>query len=162
PGTKLLCYLNPYAPDRLVICGEDGAFIGTLQEKSRADWLDQDAILEQLKERAELKADLDTGVRPHLEGLMSDRAEMKRNNQRLADGKPVLPEELAAARAESARGGVRTRKINEIAAAMGTAALDPSNLLPDDDAEDMQSDCTPISRTFSSAQFLNPTHDDND
>jgi hypothetical protein len=162
PGTKLLCYLNPYAPERLVICTEDGAFIGTLHEKSRADWLDQDAILEQLKERSELKADLDTGVRPHLEGLMRDRAEMKRNNERLANGKPMLPEEIAAARAESARDGVRTRKINEIAAAMGTAALNPSNLLPDEDAEDVQDDCTPVSQAFSAAQFLNPTHDDND
>lgn len=162
PGTKLLCYLNPFNPERLVICKEDGAFLGTLQLQTRAGWSDQDAILEQLKERAELKADLDTTVRPQLEGLMADRAEMKRNNERLAAGKPVLPEEIAAARAESARDGVRTRKINEIAAAMGSDALNPSNLLSDEDAEDMQDDCTPVSSPFSASQFLNPTHDDND
>lgn len=162
PGTKLLCYLNPFNPERLVICKEDGAFLGTLQLQTRAGWSDQDAILEQLKERAELKADLDATVRPHLEGLMADRAEMKRNNERLADGKPMLPEEIADARAESARDGVRTRKINEIAAAMGSDALSPSNLLPDEDAEDMQDDCTPVSSPFSAAQFLNPTEDDND
>lgn len=162
PGTKLLCYLNPFNPERLVICKEDGAFLGTLQLQTRAGWSDQAAILEQLKERAELKADLDTTVRPHLEGLMADRAEMKRNNERLATGKPVLPEEIAAARAESARDGVRTRKINEIGAAMGADALSPSNLLPDEDADDMQDDCTPASQPFSAAQFLNPTDDDND
>ncbi len=162
PGTKLLCYLNPYSPERLVICKEDGAFLGTLHQQTRAGWLDQGAILEQLKERAELKADMDTAVRPHLEGLMANRAEMKRNNDRLKDGKPVLPDEIAAARAESARGGVRTRKLNEIATAMGADALNSSNLLPDDDAEDMQDDCTPVSQLFSAAQFLNSTDDDND
>jgi hypothetical protein len=145
-----------------VICKEDGAFLGTLQLQTRAGWLDQDAILDQLKERAELKADLDATVRPHMEGLMADRAEMKRNNERLAAGKPMLPEEIAAARAASARDGVRTRKINEIAAAMGSDALSPSNLLPDEDAEDMQDDCMPAAGTFSAAQFLNPTDDDND
>jgi hypothetical protein len=162
PGTKLLCYLNPFAPERLVICREDGAFMGTLLERTRAGFMDQDAILEQLKERAEMKADLDTGVRSHLEGLMADRAEMKRGNDRLANGQPVLPEEIAAARAESARDGVRTRKVNEIAAAMGADALNPSNLLPDIDADDMQDDCTPVSSHFSASQFLNPSDDDND
>lgn len=162
PGTKLLCYLNPFNPERLVICKEDGAFLGTLYQQSRAGWGDQDAILDQLKERAELKADLDTGVRPHLEGLMSDRAEMKRTNARLAEGKPVLPEELAEARSASAREGVRTRKINQIAAAMGTDALEPSNLLNRDDADDVQEPCTPASQMFSAAQFLNPTDDNNE
>jgi len=114
PGTKLLCYLNPFAPERLVICKEDGAFLGTLNQQTRAGWMDQDAILEQLKERAEMKADMDTAVRPHLEGLMADRAEMKRNNQRLADGKPVLPEEIAEARAEAGRKGQRTAAANRL------------------------------------------------
>jgi hypothetical protein len=162
PGTKLLCYLNPYAPERLAICKEDGAFLGTLYQQTRAGWLDHEAILDHLKERAELKADMDTAVRPHLEGLMADRAEMKRTNERLAKGEPVLPEEIAAARAESAREGVRTRKINEIAAAMGSEALNPSNLLPDEDADDLQDTCTPVSQPFSASQFLNPTNDDND
>jgi hypothetical protein len=159
PGTKLLCYLNPYAPERLVICKEDGSFLGTLYHRTRANWLDQTAIVEQLKERAEMKADLDTGVRPHLEGLIADRAEMKRTNERLADGKPVTAEEIAAARAESARDGVRTRKVNEIAAAMGSDALSPSNLLPDEDEDDLQDDCTPVSQAFSTSQFLTPNDD---
>ncbi len=162
PGTKLLAYLNPFAPERLVICKENGAYVGTLDEMTRAGFMDTEAILEQVKGVSALKADLDTGVRPHLAGIMADRAAMKRNNERLADGKPTTKEEIAAARAASARDGVRTRKINEIAAAMGSDALSPSNLLPDEDADDMQDDCTPVSRPFSAAQFLNPTEDDND
>jgi len=114
PGTKLLCYLNPYNASRLVICKEDGAFLGTLRETSRAGWLDQDAIVEQLKARAEMKADLDTAVRPHLEGLMADRAEMKRVNARLADGKAVLPEEIAEARSEAGQKGARTAAANRL------------------------------------------------
>lgn len=162
PGTKLLCYLNPFDTSRLVICKEDGAFLGTLHEMTRAGWLDQDAILGQLKARAEMKADLDTGVRPHLESLMAERAEMKRVNARLADGKPVLPEEIAEARAESAREGVRTRKINEIAEAMGSEALDPSNLLDADDAEDLQDPCKPPAQPFSASQFLNQDTENDD
>lgn len=114
PGMKLLCYLNPYSPERLVICKEDGAYIGTLNQQTRAGWLDQDAILDQLKQRAEMKADMDTAVRPHLEGLMADREEMKRTNQRLKEGKAVLPEEIAEARAEAGRKGARTAAANRL------------------------------------------------
>ncbi len=114
PGTKLLCYLNPFAPERLPVCREDGSFIGTLCQQTRAGFMDTAAIHGQLKERAKLKADLDTGVRPHLEGLKANRAEMKRTNERLALGKPVLPEELAAARCASAMQGQRTAAANRL------------------------------------------------
>lgn len=109
-----------------------------------------------------MKADMDTAVRPHLEGVMRDRADMKRVNERLANGKPVTPEEVAEARAESAREGVRTRKINEIAEALGADALSPSNLLDQDDAEEMQEPCTATPQPFSASQFLNPTTDETD
>lgn len=144
PGTKLLCYLNPFAPERLPVCKEDGSFIGTLYQQPRAGFMDAAAINGQLKERAKLKADLDTGVRPHLEGLMRDREEMKRTNERLAQGKPVLPEELAAARSASAMQGQRTAAANRLdGRAEGTdwdaepvpatAAADPFAGLSDDD-----------------------------
>jgi hypothetical protein len=162
PGMNLLCYLNPFAPARLVVCREDGAFIGTLHQMTRAGFTDQDAILDQLKTRAAMKADMDTAVRPHLAGLIEDRKEMKRVNDRLANGKPVLPDEIAAARAESARNGVRTRKVNEISEAMGSAALDPANLLPEDDADDVQEPCTAAAQPFSASQFLNHETDDDD
>lgn len=160
PGTKLLAYLNPFAPERLVICREDGAYLGTLDQQTRAAFMDSEAIVDQLKGRSELKADLDTGVRPHLAGEMAARQEMKRVNARLANGEPVLPEEVAAARAESARDGVRTRKANEISAALGGAALNPALLLdPDDadDAEDLQAPCMAAAGAFSAAQFLTQT-----
>jgi hypothetical protein len=148
PGTKLLCYLNPFAPERLAICKENGAFIGTLYQSTRAGFMDTGAILDQLKERAKLKADLDTGARPHLEGLMRDREEMKRTNERLALGKPVLPEEQAAARSASAMQGQRTAAANRLdGLAEGTdwdsepeparAAVDPfAGLAEDDDLLD--------------------------
>lgn len=157
PGTKLLCYLNPFACERLVICREDGAFLGTLLQQTRAGFMDTPAIIGQLKERAQLKADLDTGVRPHHEGLMAERAEMKRVNGRLADGLPVLPEEVAAARAESAREGVRTRKANEITKALGSDALNAALLL--DDAEDPQAPCMAAAGAFSAAQLLTPVQE---
>jgi hypothetical protein len=161
PGTNLLAYLNPFAPSRLVVCREDGAFLGTLHQMTRAGFSDEEAIIDQLKARAAMKSDMDTAIRPHLEGVMRDRADMKRTNERLAQGKPVLPDEIAAARSESAREGVRTRKIHEIAAAMGADALNPSNLLNQDDAEDVQEACMPTAQPFSAAQFLNqPTEDD--
>ena len=114
PGTKLLAYLNPFRTERLCVCAEDGSYIGTLQQRDRAGWLDQDAILEQLKERAEIKADLDTGVKPLLQGLMDARTAMKANNARLKAGKPVLPEEIAAARVAAAQQGQRTAAANRL------------------------------------------------
>ena len=136
PGTKLLCYLNPYATERLVICREDGAFLGTLHQQTRAGWLDQTAILDQLKERAALKADMDTAVRPHLEGLMADRAEMKRTNQRLANGKPVTPDEIHQAQVEAGHKGQRTAAANRLqehgeAIDWDTVATDPADAWQD-------------------------------
>lgn len=157
PGMKILCYLNPFAPERLVICREDGAFLGTLRQQTRAAFTDEASILEQMKARAALKADLDTGVRPHLAGQMAERAEMKRVNDRLAAGLPVLPEEVAAARAESARDGVRTRKANEVSTALGSAGLSAALLLGTADADDPQDHCTTHAGAFSAAQLLSPT-----
>jgi len=161
-GLQVLCFLNPFDTDKMVVCGEDGAFLGTIYRQNRAGFLDHEAIHEQLKTRAELKADLDSGVRPNLAGLIEARTEMKRHNDRLADGKPVLPEDIAAARAESARAGVRTRKANEIAAAMGAEALHPGNLLDQDDADDFPEPCTPSAQPFSAAQFLTHETPEND
>jgi hypothetical protein len=143
PGMEILAFLNPFATERLCVCREDGAYLGTLQQMTRAGFTDHQAILSQLKERAKLRADLDTGVRPHLEALMADRAEMKRVNSRLANGQPVLPEEVAAARAESAMQGQRTAAANRLQdhgtptdwdaiEDSGFSPIDPFAALPDE------------------------------
>jgi hypothetical protein len=137
PGMKLLCYLNPFAPARLVVCREDGAFIGTLHQMTRAGFTDQDAILDQLKTRAAMKADMDTAVRPHLAGLIEDRKEMKRVNDRLAAGKPVLPEDIAAARSEAGRKATRTAAANRLQS--HGSAIDWDNYQPEPDAAEGRS-----------------------
>jgi hypothetical protein len=162
PGTKVLGYLNPFDCERLVVCREDGGFLGVVRQQPRAGFLDHDAIVSQLKGRAELKADLDTGIRPHLEGEMAKRQEMKRVNGRLAEGLPVLPDEVAAARAEAARDGVRTRKTNEITRALGAGGLAGSLLLDPDDEDDLQGQCMGAAGPFSAAQLLTPTHNETD
>jgi hypothetical protein len=116
PGTKLLAFLNPFRPARLVICREDGAYLGTLRLQTRSGWLDDDSILEQLKERSKMESDLNTGVKHKLQGLMEHRQESKRINTRLAKGQPVLPEDVAAARSESGKKGARTAAANRLQA----------------------------------------------
>jgi hypothetical protein len=160
PGTKVLCYLNPYDCERLIVCREDGGFLGTLRQQGRAGFMDKDAILDQMKGRAELKADMDTAVWPHLQGQMEERAEMKRVNDRLANGEPVLPDEVAAARAVAARAGVRTRKANEITTALGGDALATALLLDTDDEDDLQEPCMAAAGAFSLSQLLTPTETD--
>jgi hypothetical protein len=162
PGTELLCYLNPYDCERLVICRPDGAFLGTLRQQPRAGFMDQASIVDQMKGRAELKADLDTGVRPYMQPLMDERQEMKRVNDRLAKGEPVLPDEVAAARAESAREGTRTRKANAITTALGGDALATALLLDTDDEDDLQEPCMAAASPFSLSQLLTPTETENE
>jgi len=143
PGMKLLCYLNPFAPGRLPVCREDGGFLGTLRLRPRAGFMDQGAILEQLKVRAEVKADLDAEARTHLEPLMRERAEMKRVNDKLANGEPVTPDEIAKARCEAAERGASTRRVNEW-----------TDELPEDMPADLlQPDCTPDAPAISSDQI---------
>lgn len=114
PGTRLLAYLNPHLPEKLILCREDGSFLGTIHQNHRAGFMDTEAITAQLGMRAEMKADLDTAVRPALESLIDHRAEMKRTNDRLRDGKPVLPEEIADARSEAGRKAHRTAAANRL------------------------------------------------
>ena len=133
PGTKLLAYLNPFMPSRLVVCSEDGAYLGTLHQMTRAGFSDHDAIVDQLKARAAMKADMDTAVRPHLAGLIEERAEMKRVNDRLATGKPVLPDENAEARSEAGKQGQRTAAANRLQS--HGKAVDWDNWKPEEDTE---------------------------
>ena len=133
-GTELLCYLNPFNPDRLAICRPDGSFIGTLTRQTRASFLDQAAIVSQLEERAKLKADLDSAVRPHLAGLIGERQAMQRHNDRLASGKPVTPEEIHQARHESGLKAASTRRLNDWADEMPEDM--PADLLQDPCSDD--------------------------
>lgn len=119
-GTDLLCYLNPFNPDRLAICRPDGSFIGTLTRQSRAAFHDSAAIVRQLEERAKLAADLDSAVRPHLAGEMASRQEMKRNNDRLSTGLPVTPDEIREARTAAGQQAHRTAAAKRLQA-HGTA-----------------------------------------
>jgi hypothetical protein len=160
PGTKVLAYLNPYDCERLIVCREDGGFMGTLWQQGRAGFTDHEAIVAQMKNRAELKADLDTGVRPHMQPLVDERAEMRRVNDRLAKGLPVLPDEVAAARAESAREGVRTRKANEITTALGGDALATALLLDTDDEDELQEPCMAAVSRFSLSELLADDEDE--
>jgi hypothetical protein len=114
PGTKVLAYLNPFLPEKLIVCREDGSFLGTIHQQTRAGWADTEAITAQLGMRAEIKADLDSAVRPHLAGLIEDRTEMKRTNDRLAAGQPVLPDEIAAARVAAGQKGHRSAAANRM------------------------------------------------
>jgi hypothetical protein len=114
PGTKLLCYLNPFDTSVLYVCRADGSWLGVLHERPRIGWLDQEAIMAGLHERSELKADMDLSVRPHLDSLIRDREAMQRTNKRLAEGKPVLPEEIAEARTEAGRKARRTAAANRL------------------------------------------------
>lgn len=114
PGTKLRIYLNPFDTTRLYVCRADGSWLGVLHEMTRAAFTDTEAIIGQLHERAEMKADMDLEVRPHLEGLIHHREGIKRVNDRLDKGKPVTPDEIAAARSDAGHKAQRTAAENRL------------------------------------------------
>lgn len=134
PGLKLQAFLNPFLPDKLIVCREDGAFIGALSRIHRAHVADHEAILGQLKQRAELKSDLDTAVRPHLQPLARQRAEDTRHNERLAQGLPVTPEDMRDARSASARQSHKVSFGRAVAAENARLAAETQN--PEPEAED--------------------------
>ncbi|WP_193214962.1 helix-turn-helix domain-containing protein [Luteolibacter marinus] len=106
-GTKLVCYPNPINPDELAVCHPDGGFLGVLHRVVRAAAHDTAAKLAQLEVRAQVERDLSTPLHLRLGGIAEQRTERERHNQRILDGKPVLPEEIAQARHEA---GVKGRK----------------------------------------------------
>jgi hypothetical protein len=129
-GTELLCYLNPFNTDRLAICRTDGSFIGTLTRQTRASFVDQAAIVSQLEERAKLKADLDSSVRPHLAGLLGERQSMQRHNDRLSNGEALTEHERRSAGAVQ---GQRTAAANRLQS--HAAQIDWDNYQPEPDHE---------------------------
>ena len=153
------CYLNPFLPEKLVVCDLDGRFIGTLHERTRCAWNDADAITTQLSQRAEIKADLDSGVRPHMAGLADQRAADAETNRRLADGRAVTDEERTAERSEAGQRGARTRKDRALRRAIEARGMTAEALREDTSETDLQDHCTDTANPFDPSQLLTPDED---
>ncbi len=115
-GTKLLAYPNPINPDELTICHPDGGFLGVLHRTVRAASFDTAAKIRQLEVRAQVERDLSVPLRLRLAGVAEDRTKREGTNQRLLDGKPVHPDDVAAARREAGLKAAQTAAGNRLAA----------------------------------------------
>jgi hypothetical protein len=109
-GEKVMAFVNPFFPARLVIC--DAAFrcIGVaclVQRISRADFTEsafgqkKARVAARLQEVRTRRADEETAI-----------VLAKDHNSRLINGEPVLPEDQAQARSDAAHRAASTRRSN--------------------------------------------------
>jgi len=80
PGDAVLCHLNPFRPDTLIVCDQDGVMIGTAHRIERAAPSNSELAHELLAERAMLAADLDAPVRMAFQTVADRRREMQEHN----------------------------------------------------------------------------------
>lgn len=116
PGDQVLCYLNPFSPDAMVIADTKGSVIGRLTRFIRPTAGDTSAIyphihrIERLRNRLSIPSELGAA------SLMEERSKMLDLRKALQNGDPITPEEkaeaLSDARSNSARLGQSTRRSN--------------------------------------------------
>ena len=88
-GEKYSVYLNPFAPQRLVVCDEKLRYLGTAHLQDRIPWLEKEAAAVQIAKAKRAEA-------PSLENLARRGAaqnrrmiEMRENNAAVVTGKSL-------------------------------------------------------------------------
>jgi len=104
PGDELLCHLNPFNPDSLIVLDQRGVFIGRAARRPD-DVLPNSEIAEDLlKARALLTADLDAPVHAAFQTVAERRREVRESNEAWEkEMKDVTPDDSAAAQPRPAR-----------------------------------------------------------
>ena len=97
-GHRVLGYLNPFAPGELQICDESGRWLGTAERVQRICKLDTEALRHRYGQVRSIETKLLAPVARRGAALIRDRIEMHKHNSNLLEGKPITPDEKAAAR----------------------------------------------------------------
>lgn len=82
-GQDLLCYWNPFIPDKLIIHDCAGNYRGTLWQNTAAEAWNYDRTLEQFEVRSQLKHDLTLQTRDELRDVAATRTANERHNDRI-------------------------------------------------------------------------------
>jgi hypothetical protein len=109
-GQELLCFHNPFIPEKLIIHDLNGNYRATLYQNTAAEAWNYERTLEQLEVRSQVRHDLSLQTRDEMRDVTATRTANEAHNDRLIKGQPVTPEEIAAARSESANQAVSTRR----------------------------------------------------
>jgi hypothetical protein len=105
PGDELLCHLNPFRPDELMVMDSAGLPIGFAPRRPDEVLPNSDIAKELLGARALLTADLDAPVRFALASVAERRAEIRDANDALSDRmKNITPSPAAPAAPARQRG----------------------------------------------------------
>lgn len=158
-GEKFMAFANPFAPDSLFLLDARDRYLGHCELVQRVTATDRTALMAAAGQKAKRNAEILEPLRIRHAEQVNDARQMRDHNRRVIDGDAVTAEEITEARQASARNAVRTRKANEITAAIGDEGMDPANLMPDpcsDDEEPWQAPSTEEDNPFDPANLYDP------
>ena len=104
PGDELLCHLDPFRPDSLIVLDQRGRFIGRAARRPD-DVLPNSEIAEDLlRARALLTADLDAPVHAAFQSVAERRRQVRQGNEALEERmRDITPEDTPAKPPRKAR-----------------------------------------------------------
>lgn len=94
-GQELLCFHNPFIPEKLIIHDLNGNYRATLYQNTAAEAWNYDRTIEQLEVRSQVKHDLSLQTRDEMRDVTATRTANEQHNDRLLKGLPVTDEEIA-------------------------------------------------------------------
>lgn len=152
-GEKFLAFANPFAPECLFLLDANDRYLGHCMLEQRVTPTDRTGLMIAASQKAQRNAEILEPVRIRHAEKVNQARHLRDHNRKVIDGDPVTAEEIAEARSESAMKGVRTRRGNAIADAIGEEGMDPANLLSDRD-EDHEEPVAQTDSTFDPSQLI--------
>ncbi|MCW1883986.1 helix-turn-helix domain-containing protein [Luteolibacter flavescens] len=122
PGDQVLCHLNPFAPDSLIVLDQHGAPIGIAARIPDDVASNADLAQDLLAARALQTADADAPVRAAFQGVAERRREVKAHNEGLRDAAAGIVRQTPAEKASDTK---RRNRVQQTASSVDTSgALD--------------------------------------
>lgn len=104
-GQQVLCYLSPLDDHNMVVCEQDGTYLGQLRRIVRTNPADVQGVIRQLGERSRHQAAVRADEAEHYATIIEKRQADARHNRTLIDDHQTPPEEKKAARARTGAQG---------------------------------------------------------
>lgn len=111
-GTKVRVYLNPYRPERILVCEPNDAAIGLAERINTPCRNDLDGMARVAGAVSHVEAHLQRPVVQRTQGLAEERQAMREHNQRVIDGEAVTDGEREAERKNERAAGIADRVLN--------------------------------------------------
>lgn len=125
PGDKLLCHIDPFRPDEMIVLDQQGVIIGMTPRVPDDVPTNSQIAHELLGERARMAADVEAPVRQAVQSVARSRREVREHNKQIE--RDVTPAKAAKKKGNSRRASAMTDNAADDAIANAKAPADDTH-----------------------------------